>query len=158
MKKIIFGLAVVSILFAASCKKSTYAGGSWAYLGNVYNVTNCESIGNRLVATNSSNTNVTIFGNLAIIFPGASVPTASGSYTIVDTIPVGNQVNVSVAIGGVYDTAYNAPGGIGTNQTVAVKVSNGVMTASATNINVLNALGTVDSGALSFNIYTAGKN
>jgi hypothetical protein len=58
----------------------------------------------------------------------------------------------------VYDTAYNAPGGIGTNQTVAVKVSNGVMTASATNINVLNALGTVDSGALSFNIYTAGKN
>lgn len=160
MKKIIPGLIVLSLLIAASCSKrsTTLAGGSWTFEGNTYSVTNCEGEGNRLVASNSSNNNTNTFGNLAIVFPGTSLPSVSGTYTVVDTTPLANQVNVYASIGGVNDTLYTATGGGGSNQTISVNVSNGVITASGSNIEILyNVGGLVDSNVLSFNVHTAGK-
>jgi hypothetical protein len=160
MKKIILGSIVLSLIFAASCtKKTTYAGGSWTFEGDTFYVANCAGIGNTLVASSSANSNINTFGNLGIVFPGSSLPRTSGTYTVVDTTPLAMQVNITATTGGVNDTLYTATGGNGSNQTIAVTVSNGIVSVSGTGIEIYtNNAGVIDSSALSFNIHTAGKN
>ncbi len=154
MKKTVVILLALSLSFAA-CKKTTDAGGSWTFLGNTYTVSNCRGVGNALVASSSTNSNISSFGNLGITFAGSSLPGTSGIYTVVDTTPMTNQVNVSLSTGGVVDTLY-ASTGAGSGQTVSVTVAKGVVSVSATNINMLNTTTGSGTAPVSFDIHTAG--
>ena len=94
MRKAILGLTVLTIVLMASCAKTPTSGGSWTFRGVSYNVTTCNVIGDYIAASSSTNTNNSYFGGVAVTFPGTTFPTASGTYTVVDTIPVGNQVTI----------------------------------------------------------------
>jgi hypothetical protein len=151
MKKVFFALAVLILVFAVSCNKTPAGGGSWTFLGNTYYVTSCVGSGSYISATNSSNTNSTIFGGLTIQFSGTALPKASGTYTVVDTVPIGTQVAITATVGGPADTAYAATGN---GQTVAVTVSGGKVSVSGSNIELQNANINPASFPLSFNVNT----
>ena len=151
MKKAIFGLVVLILIFTASCNKTPAGGGSWTFLGLTYNATSCVGLNNYLAATNSSNTNSTYFGGLTVFFPGSTLPTTTGTYTVVDTIPTGNQVTISASVGGAADTTYTAIGG---GQTVAVTVSKGKVSVSGSNIQLQNTSIKPGTYPVTFNIHT----
>jgi hypothetical protein len=151
MKRAILGLTVISLLFAASCAKNPTSGGSWTFRGVGYNVTTCNVIGDYIAASSSTNTNNTYFGGVAVSFPGTTFPASSGTYTVVDTIPIGNQVTILATVGGVNDTAYAALGGAG--QTVNVTIAGGKVTVSGSNLVMYNANAVPTTDTLSFNIY-----
>jgi hypothetical protein len=151
MKKATFVLTVLTLMLAASCAKNPTSGGSWTFMGNTYNVTTCNVFGNYITASNSTNNNNTIFGGMSVSFPGSTFPKTSGTYTVVDTVPTGNQVTILATVGGVNDTTYTAIGGAG--QTVAVTVAGGKVTVSGSNIVMYNATAVPTSDTLTFNIY-----
>lgn len=151
MKKAIFGLAVLILIFGASCNKTPAGAGSWTFLGNTYYVTSCVGTNNYIAVTNSNNTNSTSFGSLTVFFPGTSLPTDSGIYTVVDTVPVGKQVTITTAIGGAADTAYTA---IGAGQTIAVGVSHGMISVSGWQIQMQNTSINPATFPLTFNFHT----
>jgi osmotically-inducible protein OsmY len=157
MKKAIFGLTILILVYATSCTKSPNAGGSWTFKGLTYDVTTCAKVGNTLAASSSTNTNITTFGGLVVYFPGTSLPTTSGVYAVVDTTPVGNQVNIAETINGTGSTLYWAGGASHGNPTVNVTVANGRVTVSGSNIIMLNDTSAADTGALTLNIYNAGN-
>jgi hypothetical protein len=151
MKNAILGLTVLTILFIASCSKNPTAGGTWTFKGLTYDVTTCIAVGNNIGASSSANNNINTFGGLTVYFPGPKLPTASGTYLVVDTTPVGNQVFISATVGGAVDTAYTSNGL--DSQKVAVTVSNGKIAVSGSNISLINSSVSPAAFPLTFNIY-----
>jgi hypothetical protein len=144
-------LSVLTLLLIASCAKTPTSGGSWTFRDLSYNVVTCNVFGNYITASNSTNNNNPTFGGVSVSFPGPNFPTTSGTYAVVDTIPIGNQVTIIATIGGVYDTAYTALGGAG--QTVNVTVTGSKITVSGSNLVMYNATAVPTTDTLSFNIY-----
>jgi len=151
MKKAVFAFVVAALMFVLSCNKGPAGGGSWTFRGQTFTATNCIAIGNYLAATNSSNTNSTSFGGVTVFFPGTTLPKDSGTYTVVDTLPVGNQVSITASVGGAADSTFSSIGGSG--QTVAVSISHGKVAVSGTNILLQDTLFAPGIYTLSFNIY-----
>ena len=80
MKKILFALTLISVLFTMSCKKGIYGAGSWSFAGTNYNVSNTtwSAADHSLTASNGANNPST----LSIYFPSNTV--TSGSYKVVN--------------------------------------------------------------------------
>jgi hypothetical protein len=73
----------------------------------------------------------------------------AGTFYVVKYPPAANQVSVTTT--NLYEVNYVSTGGNGA-ETVKVTISNGLISVSASGIEMLNASGGTDSSALYFNI------
>ena len=113
MKKALFGLLVLTLIFATSCKKSSTSSNAWTFKGTTYSVyTSTNTAG---AITYSS---INPAGELTCTFSATS-PVA-GSYSIVssNSFPTATQVNFTFTNGTV---SYGSTGS--GNQMATVTVS-----------------------------------
>ena len=110
MKKAIFGIMILALIFASSCKKNTSngpvtSGNSWTFEGTTYKTTHC-SVTTYLEAY--SDTPV-YYGTIQVNFPHNVIPTINGTYTVVNDqiyTLAPNQVNIGMTIGGLSGINY----------------------------------------------------
>jgi hypothetical protein len=153
MKKTIFALLVLTLVFASSCNKNTpNPGGSWTFKGTTYNTTTSAVSGGDFGVTNVSTSNQSSYGGLTFSFFN-STPTTGGTFTVVNGVPASaTQVAIAATTGGAAGNVYGSTGGNGSNQTVAVTVSNGKLSVSGSGIEMYNVNNASDSSAINFNI------
>ena len=157
MKGTSFVIVILSMMFFASCKKSSpaisYPNGSWSLNNTTFKVTSCttDSAGIDLVALDSLTGNASC--NIIVYFNGA-LPAVSGTYTVANqnTLPAAGQVAVGVgyAAPSVLNNYISTGGGGG--QKVSVTVSGGKISISGSGIEMVNTGLGSDSTALNFNI------
>ena len=151
MKKATFGIVLVAIMFATSCKKNNLSPNSWTFKGVNYPVVTCgvvlgvgvlEGIGNN--------------GTVNVVFNN-NPPTTPGTYTY--TVASGgissnnNFVGITTTVGNNNTQYYSSTGGNGTNQTITLTLSSsGKYTATGSGIVLSNDSNPADSGSLSLNI------
>ena len=148
MKKVIFGLFVMTLMFATSCKKSSNPSFSWTIKGTTYNQTTCTPV-SALGELNAYSTSPA--STLYLTFFNNTLPTASNTFTVSNNPTAANQVYVEF-----FNTStgadYTATGN-GTGQTLAVTVSSaGKISATGTNIQVANTTTGTDTTTLNLNI------
>jgi len=156
MKKTIFGIIVLSLIFIPSCKKNPgNPGGSWTFKSNTYSTTTCQNPGAGILsATNLTNSNAATYGTLIFDFFGA-LPTTGGTYTVVyNRSLTSKQVHIEASTGGaygsiIYNDYYAADS---TNKTVSVTVSNGKVSVSGSGIMLHNYNNFSDSSVINFNV------
>jgi hypothetical protein len=91
MKKVIFGFVVLTLMFSTSCKNNnSTSSNSWSFAGNSYTSTTCVGVSNTLTASNASSSNLSNISQLTVNFPGSSLPTTGGTYTVVNNY--GNDI------------------------------------------------------------------
>jgi hypothetical protein len=152
MKKTIFAMLILGLVFASSCNKSNNPGGSWTFKGTTYNTTTSAVSGADFGVNNLTTSNQSTYGGLTVSFFNA-LPTTAGTYTVVNGSPASaTQVQVLTTTGGAAGNVYDATGGNGSNQTVSVSVSNGKLTVSGSGIEMYNVNNPSDSSALNFNV------
>ena len=152
MKKAIFGIAILTLLFTTSCKKSMPSN-YWAFKGTTYTVAACTGQGNILSASNMVSSTINGNSTLSITFTGATLPDSNGAYPVVGgyTAPAGPQAYLVLDI-------YGAQGGHSlysplAGQTIAVTVSStGKVSVSGSGIQMVNIDNSSDISALSLNI------
>jgi len=146
MKRAIFGLVVIALLFSTSCNKSNNTLETWSFEGTNYNATSVSGQTGVLVATNIGALNPSSYVQVSCFFLHDSLPTVAGSYTVVSGTPAAKQVALSLSLNA-GTKVYNSTGGNGT-QTVAVSISGGKVTVIGSNITLAATSGTpVDSSA-----------
>lgn len=151
MKKTIFAITVLALVFASSCKKSSNPGGSWTFKGTTYTTTTSIGSANTLTVSNASTSNLTSFGEVVLYFNGSALPTTGGSFTVVNGSPASStQVSIMASTGG--GTATYGSTGNGSNQTVTVSVSGGKVSVSGSGIELVNSTTPSDSSALTLNV------
>ena len=97
MKRINTGLLILCICFAMSCTKTTPTNaGSWTFQGDKYTAgvaSRTDTPGIALVAVSSDE-------NISVFFYFNTYPTASGTYTVVNSItPAPGQVGIQLGEG-----------------------------------------------------------
>jgi hypothetical protein len=152
MKKVIFGIIVLSLIFTTSCKKNTNPGGSWTFKSTTYSTTICVGDPGQLSASNGNASNNNTYSMLYVYFYTAALPTTAGTYTVAygNAPNSASQVGIELTTGGNAND-YSSTGGNGT-QTVSVTVSNGKVSISGSGIMMYNTVNPSDSSALNFNI------
>ena len=150
MKKILFVIVALSMLTIVSCKKAaapTY--GSWSFKSANYTVSSAianSNIDNSLVAISTSNSG---YGQLQFFF--YSLPTAGGTFTVVNGAPdtTGTQIAIALTLtkGSTYSGPTYVPNAVG-SATVTVG-SNGLMKISMPAVDMINTADSTDHSALS---------
>ena len=154
MKKVIFGMLVLSSVFITSCKKSSSnPGGFWTFKSTTYNATTCTAGTGELDATNLTSSNTTTFSTFVVGFYNGTLPTTGGQYTVANngTPTSSTQVGIQVSTDGTSGNTYESTGGNGT-QKVTVSVSNGKVSVSGSGITVGNVMTSSDSAGVNFSI------
>ena len=140
MKKTIFGLMILALVFASSCKKST-SGNYWTIKGTTYPVSRCyQEQGISLLGQSGVNT-------LTVGFRSGILPTSNGTYTVNSNGPTGISFESHLSNG----LNYASISGNGT-QTVSVSVSGGLVTVSGSNITMENVANPSDSPSMNLNL------
>ena len=148
MKRAVIGIVIFTLLFAASCKKSSPVN-SWTFKNttyNAYSVTDSNSVNGNGIMTALSP-----LGTLVVTFDGR-LPTYDGTYAAAyyGTLTVYNQVNFQLTTVG--NVIYNSTGGNG-NEPVSVSISStGRITMTAIDIEMSNYNTPGDSAAMNINI------
>jgi hypothetical protein len=168
MKKTIFGLTALVLLFTVSCKKTssptTVSNNTWTFKGISYTPTsvfqNANGAGPGVIEVDD--TTIAFGPSLYIYFASRpALPTTGGTYKVVSANY--DQINFSSTsakeigiISYVGSNAYYSTGGNGSNQTATVTVSStGKVTVSGSGIELVYLNGntpTSDSSALSISV------
>ena len=142
MKKAAYLSIIISIL-TSSCNNLTpinpvtnpgngVYSGSWTFEGNTYLNSVLTTANNSMTATSGSPPS----GSISVFFPGSTLPTITDTittYTVVNTRPVGNQVNIRLTTNG-GNTIYAARG---ENDSIWVsRVLTSVASTSGKNIRI----------------------
>ena len=151
MRKVLFAVIAATILLATSCKKSSSTPNQWSFEGNTYPVTTCADHSGSLIGTCTSANSTLNGASVTVSFPGGADPTASGTYTVVNSYPTGNQVQISMTTGGVSQLVYNSTGS--GNAQVTVKVAtNGYVTMTGSGITLQNSNNVTDTSGLTLSL------
>ena len=150
-------LTLLSLLIISSCEQPaliTTQGGSWTFEALGYNALSVwtDTASAKINASGRSNNNN--FGMSFNFLNG--YPHAPGTYTIVNAhntgrLPAGNFVAITANITGSNSASYYSTGGGGT-QTLTLGFTNGKVSMTGNNIELLNTSNASDSSTLSFNI------
>ena len=152
MKKILIVIVALSTLTIVSCKKTAPVNaGSWSFKSATYTVSSAianSNIDNSLVAISTSNGG---YGQLQFFF--YSLPTATGTFTVVNGAPdtTGTQISLAMTLtkGSTYTGPTYVPNAAGT---ATVTVTNGMMKISMPAIDVINTADSTDHSPLSATI------
>jgi hypothetical protein len=149
MKKAIFGILALALMFATSSCKKNVSAGTWTFKAVTYTGVTCVGGGGQYTASTFNNNNSSTYGELELVF--YSAPVAAGSYTVTNiTIGVfAGQVGIYVNTNG-SSVSYESTGS-GAKK-VNVSYTGQDLTASGMNIEVVNASDPTDSAAVTFNI------
>jgi hypothetical protein len=146
MKKMILAAACLTLVFAA-CKKSDDNGGGVG--SQQFKIGPNTYTALAVVGTGSGLGAIATGGNsLSINFPGTTLPTASGSYTIVSGTPTGTQLS----FGAIKDTSDFYSPSLATAGTATVTVDGGKVSVSFENIWAKNITNANDSLQISANL------
>ena len=123
---------------------ATATPGTWTFNSATYTALVTQVSGNVLSAT-GSNPN----GTLSVYFPGSSLPTTAGNYTIAryNGTPAANTVSLVMTIGG---NTYNSTG----TGSAIVNVSGGKVGVSMANVEMQNTTLASDSGQIGIGVLT----
>ena len=150
MKRIIFAIAVITLLTSAHYQKSGLTpGGSWTFRSKQYTA-------NKFLRHRESTTiyDTTQKPRLDFIIDfHAHIPSASGKFKVIQGMPMAeDQIDIGIGImNGTGLAAYSTNGGNG-KETIDVIVSEGKMKISGTGIELANQKDPKDTGLLSFDI------
>ena len=145
MKKVTPAIALLMIIFVSSCKKENSISNAWTFKGTTFTADSAaynNTGGGAAYAKCNQGELVVYFGN--------GLPTTTITYTVANgknSLAASNvYVGLSTATADYYSTGTHG------NQTVNVNVaSNGKVTVSGTNIEVINTTQPTDSSSLNFN-------
>lgn len=156
MKITVAAILVMIIMFTNSCKKNEEpSGGTWTFESSTYTATSSYADdGSFLTATTLTSKDSATYSTLQVEFNGTSLPTSSGTYTVVAPYPTApNQVAIGLTTGGVAPGTklYQSTGSSGT-LTVQVTVSGRTITVSGSGIEMINTGNASDSSALTFKL------
>lgn len=144
MKKIVFGLSMVVILFSASCKKE-FGGlpeNSWSIAGKTFTAQSVQ-------VSNASNYISAADGKGSTLdFSFKSIPTSNADLTVNDVAYTNKEIAVRTILSG--NIVYNSISSAGTF--VLVRVNNGKYTLIANDLKFVNASNAKDTVLVSTHI------
>jgi hypothetical protein len=154
MKKSLLLMLTLSII-VSSCKKDSSSqtnGGSWTFNAATYQAASCVADSQLATLTAVSNVSGSPFSNIVVSFYH-KLPDSTATYIVARE---GNLSPGHLSLSVAYHTSttttyYTSVVGNG-NQKASVTVTNGKISVSGTNIEILNLGGNTDSTRLSFNI------
>ena len=150
MKKSIFGILTIALVFASSCNKNNNPPETWSFKGTNYTANIVTGQTGVLIATQTSAIDPSNLTQLSCIFQNNILPVNPGNYTVVSGTPRANQVAITLSFNSA-QTIYKATGGNGT-QKATVSISGGKVTVVGSNIILKNTTASSDTSAINFNI------
>ncbi len=149
MKNIIAAFTILVVLLLSSCSKSTTSGNSWTFKGTTYKTATTTDAGGGYWDIASVNPT----GTMQVNFSTSTLPTTSGTYTVVahgSSLTGGNKLTIYLQTSDGY--IFYSTGGTGSPQTVSVNVSNGKVSVSGSGIELVSNNTSTDLANVALNV------